>query len=55
MVSKRFYKWLKMFEKGETGRKLPRKLWNHAINLREEFIPKKRKIYLLIRIQREEV
>ena len=32
-----------------------RKAWNHAIDLREGFVPKKDKIYLLSRIEREEV
>ena len=32
-----------------------RKVWDHAIDLREEFVPKKRKIYLLSRVKREEV
>ena len=32
-----------------------RKIWDHAIDLREGFVPKKRKIYLLSRVEREEV
>ncbi len=32
-----------------------RKAWDHAIDLREGFVPKKGKIYLLSRIEREEV
>ena len=32
-----------------------RKTWDHAIDLREGFIPKKGKIYLLSRVEREEV
>jgi len=32
-----------------------RKLWNHAIDTREGFIPRKGKIYLLSRKEREEV
>ena len=31
------------------------KTWDHAIELKERFIPKKRKIYLLLREKREEV
>ena len=34
---------------------LMRKTWDHAIDLREEFVPKRRKIYLLSRIEREEI
>ena len=32
-----------------------RKLWNHAINIKEEFIPRKGKVYPLSRKEREEV
>ena len=32
-----------------------RKAWDHAIDLREGFMPKKGKIYLLSRVEREEV
>jgi len=55
MVPKQFHKYLKMFEKKESERMLMRKAWDHAINLREGFVPKKGKIYLLSRIEREEV
>ena len=34
---------------------LMRKTWDHAMDLREGFVPKKRKIYLLSRIKREKV
>ena len=34
---------------------LTRKAWNHAINLREGFVPKKGKMYPLSRVEREEV
>jgi len=32
-----------------------RKLWNHAIETKERFIPKKEKVYLLSRKEKEEV
>ena len=32
-----------------------RKAWNHAIDLREGFVLKKGKIYLLSRVDREEI
>ena len=32
-----------------------RKAWDHAIDLREEFVPKKGKIYPLSRVKREKV
>jgi len=31
------------------------KAWDHAIELKEEFVPKKRKVYSLSREEREEV
>jgi len=55
MVPQRFHKYLKVFEKKDSERMLMRKAWNHAIDLREGFIPKKGKIYPLSRIEREEV
>jgi len=32
-----------------------RKLWNHAIDTKEEFVSRKGKIYLLLREKREEI
>ena len=55
MVSRRFHKYLKVFEKKESEKMLIRKTWDHVIDLREDFIPKKGKIYLFFRIEREEV
>jgi len=55
MVPKRFHKYLKVFEKKESERMLIRKTWNHAIDLREGFVLKRRKIYPLSRVEREEV
>jgi len=34
---------------------LMRKIWDYAIDVREEFVPRKEKIYLLLREEREEV
>ena len=55
MVPRWFYKYLKMFGKKESERMLTRKAWDYAIDLREEFVPKKGKIYPLSRVEREEV
>jgi len=55
MVSKRFHRWLKVFGKQELEWMPVRKLWDHAIDLQEEFVPKKGRIYPLSRIEREEV
>jgi len=55
MVPKRFHGWLKVFGKQESERILVRKTWDHAIDLQEEFVPRKGRIYPLSRIEREEV
>ena len=55
MVPRQFYKYLKIFEKKELGRMPMRKTWDHAIDLREGFVPKKGKIYPLSKVEREEI
>ena len=55
IISRRFYKYLKMFEKKESERIPMRKIWDHVIDLREGFVPKKGKIYPLLRIERKKV
>jgi len=55
MVPKRFHRWLKVFGKQKPERIPVRKPWDHAIDLQEEFVPRKRRIYPLSRIEREEV
>ena len=55
MVSRWYYKYLKMFEKKELERMPMRKTWDHVINIREGFVPKKGKIYPLSRVEREKV
>ena len=34
---------------------LTRKMWDYAININEGFVPRKEKVYLLLREEREEV
>ena len=55
MVPWKFHKWLKVFEKTESERMPVRKPWDHAINLREDFIPKKGRTYMMSRQEKEEV
>ena len=55
MVLRQFHKYLRIFEKKDSERMPMRKAWDHAIDLREGFMPKKDKIYLLSRVEREEV
>ena len=53
IVSRRFHKYLKMFEKNKSERMLIRKTWNYAIDLRKGLVLKKGKIYPLSRIEKE--
>jgi len=55
MVSKRFLKWRKVFGKIESERMPTRKIWDHAIDLKEIFKPQKGRIYPLSKDEREEV
>jgi len=55
IVQQRFHKWLKVFEKVELERMPVRKPWDHAINLREDFVLRKERIYLISREEKEEV
>ena len=55
IVPRWFHKYLKVFEKKDSERIPIRKAQDHAIDLREEFVPKKSKIYLLSRVEREEL
>jgi len=55
MVPKRFHRWLKVFGKQESERMPVRKTWDHTIDLQEEFVLRKGRIYPLSRIEREEV
>jgi len=55
IVPKKFLKWRKVFGKVESERMPTRKIWDHAIDLKEMFKPWKGKIYPLSRNEREEV
>ena len=55
MVPKKFHWWLKVFGKVESERMPTRKVWDHAIDLKEEFKASKAKVYPLSRNEREEV
>ena len=55
MVLPRFYKWLKVLEKTESERMPVRKPWDHAISLREDFLPRKGRTYLMSREEKEKV
>jgi len=55
MVPKRFLKWKKVFGKVELERMPTRKIWDHAIDLKEIFKSRKGRIYLLSKMKRKEV
>jgi len=55
LVLRKFWKWKKVFRKAESERMPVRKPWDHAIELKEGFIPKKEKVYSLSRNKREKV
>jgi len=55
LVPERFHKWKKVFGKVESERMPTRKPWDHAIDFREDFVPKKGRIYPLSRTEKEEV
>ena len=55
LVPEKFHKWIKVFGKKQSERMPTRKLWDHAIDVKEGFVPKKGKVYPLSREEREEV
>ena len=55
LVPRKFWKWRKVFGKAESERMPVQKPWDHAIELKEGFVPRKEKIYSLSRHEREEV
>ena len=55
LVSEKFHKWIKVFGKKQSERMPTRKLWDHVIDIKEGFVPRKDKEYLLSREEREEV
>ena len=55
MVPQKFHKWLKVFGKVESERMPTRKIWDHTIDLKEEFKTSKARVYPLSRNEREEV
>ena len=55
IVPKRFHKWLKVFGKVESKRMPVRKVWDHVINLRDDFRASKTRVYPLSRNEKEKV
>jgi len=55
LVPENFHRWIKVFGKKQSERMPTRKLWDHAIEMKEGFVPRKGKVYPLSREEREEV
>jgi len=55
LVPRKFLKWRKVFGKVESERIPARKVWDHAIDLKEMFKLRKGRIYPLSKNEREEV
>ena len=55
LVPESFHKWIKVFGKKQSERMPTRKLWDHAIEIKEGFMLRKGKVYPLSREEREEV
>ena len=55
LVLEKFHRWIKIFGKKQLERMPMRKLWDHAIEVKEGFVLRKGKVYLLSREEREEV
>ena len=55
LVLECLYKWIQVFGKKQSERMPTRKLWDHTIEVKKEFVPRKGKVYLLLREERKEV
>ena len=55
LVPEKFHEWIKVFRKKQSERMLTRMLWDHAIDVKKGFVPRKGKVYPLSREEREEV
>jgi len=54
LVSERFHKWIHVFGEKASERMPIRKLWDHTIDIKKEFVLRKEKVYPLSREEREE-
>jgi len=55
LVPEKFHQWIKVFGKKQSERMPMRKLWNYTIEVKKGFVPRKGKVYPLLREEREEV
>ena len=51
-MPEKFHKWIKVFGKKQSERMLTRKVWDHATDVKERFVPRKGKVYPLSREER---
>ena len=54
-VPEKFHQWIKVFGKKQLERIPTRKAWDHVIEVKKEFVPRKGRVYPLSREEREEV
>jgi len=55
LVPLRFDKWIHVFRRKVSEKMLMRKVWDHVIELKKEFVLRKGKMYPLSKKEREEV
>jgi len=55
LVPEQFHRWIKVFGKKQSERMPTWKIWDYAIDIKEEFVLRKGKVYPLSREEREEV
>ena len=55
LVPEKFHQWIQVFGRKQSERMLIKKVWDHAIEVKEGFAPRKGKVYPLSREEREEV
>ena len=55
LVPEKFHKWIKAFRKKASERMPMRKIWDHTINMKKGFVPRKGKMYPLSRKEREKM
>ena len=55
MVPEKFHQWIKVFRKKQSERMPMKKVWDHVIEMKEGFVLRKGKVYLLSREERKEV
>ena len=55
LIPQKFHKWIHVFGKKVSKRMPMKKLWNHVIEMKKRFVPRKGKVYPLSREERGEV